>query len=72
MPPPAALSGDVDCDGALTPFDLLALLRFAGSLGEPECIALGDLDCDGDVDSVDALLLLRWLVGLIKPLCVPA
>lgn len=73
VPPPAALSGDVDCDGALTPFDLLALLRFAGSLGEPECIALGDLDCDGDVDSVDALLLLlRWLAGLIKPLCVPA
>jgi hypothetical protein len=71
VPPPAALAGDVDCDGALSPFDELALLRFLGSLGVPECVALGDLDCDGDVDIVDALLLLRRLVVIIDPPCVP-
>ncbi len=71
-PPPAALSGDVDCDGALSPYDELALLRFVGSLGVPECVALGDLDCDGDVDIVDALILLRRLAGIIEPPCVPA
>ena len=72
VPPPAALPGDVDCDGARAPFDLLALLRFVGSLAVPDCIALGDLDCDGDADSTDALLFLRWLAGLIEPPCLPA
>ncbi len=69
VPPPAALSGDVDCDGALSPFDELALLRHLGSLGVPECLDVGDLDCDGDVDIVDALLLLRRLAGIIEQLC---
>ncbi len=72
VPPPVALPGDVDCDGALSPYDELALLRFVGSLGVPECLDLGDLDCDGDIDIADALLLLRRLAGIIDPPCVPA
>lgn len=72
VPPPAPLPGDVDCDGALTPFDMLALLRHTGSLGAPPpCIALADLDCDGDIDLADALILLRRLTGFIDPPCDP-
>jgi CSLREA domain-containing protein len=72
VPPPAALPGDVDCDGALSPFDELALLRFVGSLAAPDCIGLADLNCDGEAGIVDALVLLRRLAGFIEPPCVPA
>jgi CSLREA domain-containing protein len=71
VPPPASLPGDVDCDGALSPYDELALLRFVGSLGPPECIGLADVDCDGEASIVDALVLLRRLAGFIDEPCNP-
>jgi hypothetical protein len=71
VPPPAALPGDVDCDGALSPYDELALLRFVGSLAAPECIELADLNCDGEAGIVDALVLLRRLAGFIDEPCNP-
>ncbi|MEX0683765.1 MAG: choice-of-anchor Q domain-containing protein [Dehalococcoidia bacterium] len=69
VPTAGSLPGDVDCDGALTPFDELLLLRHVGSLAAAPCIELGNLDCDGDSDLADARLLLRRLVGISVPEC---
>jgi hypothetical protein len=76
-PPPELVPGDTDCDGAVTPFDALAILRFIGGLlpsqapGCPEIgqpagaqTIFGDIDCDGAIDAIDALQILRYLGAL--------
>jgi hypothetical protein len=69
VPEPSPLPGDVDCDGALTPFDELLLLRHAGSLADLPCPEQGDLDCDDDADLADARWLLLALTGKPPPEC---
>ncbi len=76
--------GDTDCDGNLTPIDLLALLAYVAShqssvtaqgagctpIGEQAGTHLkGDVNCSGAVDDEDALTVLLALAGL--PLGLP-
>jgi hypothetical protein len=76
---------DTDCDGNLTPVDLLALLSYVAShqsgasaqgagctpIGDQSGTRLkGDANCSGAVDAEDALTILLALAGL--PLPIPA
>jgi hypothetical protein len=81
-PTPEAFSlGDVDCDGHLTPNDMLAILAYvAGTAPSPTgnagCTPIGgqsgahlkgDVNCDGHVDAMDALFVLLAQAGLPLP-----
>jgi hypothetical protein len=81
-PTPEAFSlGDADCDGHLTPNDVLAILAYvAGTAPSPTgnagCTPIGgqsgahlkgDVNCDGHVDAMDALFVLLAQAGLPLP-----
>jgi len=69
---PAALAGDLNCDGAIDDLDVAVFLDvFVGlpSGVPPDCHRSFDLDCSGHVDGDDALVLMRYIVGL--PLNLP-
>ncbi len=73
--PEPSYSGDLNCDGAVTSVDSLAILRYVAGLpplvqhesctdvgfGNP---LMGDVNCDGQVMAVDSLFILRHVAGL--------
>ena len=66
VPASAAIEGDADGDGGLTPADARLVLRCAVGLETmaPELLSHCDLDADGSVTPADARLTLRHAVGL--------
>ncbi len=85
-PTPPSNSGDMNCDGAVTAVDSLAILRYVAGLpplaqhepcpdvGQPPADPFGDVNCDGQVTAVDALFTLRHVAGLpvnLPPGCAP-
>ncbi len=76
----------MNCDGAVTAVDSLAILRYVAGLpplaqhepcpdvGQPPADPFGDVNCDGQVTAVDALFTLRHVAGLpvnLPPGCAP-
>ena len=66
LPAMAALYGDADGDGQLSPADARLVLRFAIGLENisPERLIYCDIDEDGSITPADARLVLRFSVGL--------
>lgn len=66
-PVPGSVWGDVDCNGTVDLYDLVAILRSlqAGAPRPVEdmCGGRADVDCDGVLGPRDALLLLLYLAG---------
>ncbi len=57
--------GDVNCDGAITPFDTLLMLQAAAGLPPTGCANLVDLDCDGALTAGDARAILTHLAEIV-------
>lgn len=65
----AALLGDVDCDGEVTPIDAALILQFdAGIIHSLPCAQNADVDHDDRVTAIDAALILQYVAGLIDHL----
>ena len=66
FPALAAVYGDADGDGQLTPADARMVLRCAIGLESipPETLAYCDIDGDGSITPADARLALRYSIGL--------
>ena len=58
--------GDVNCDGAITPVDVLLILQAAAGLPPTGCAHLTDLDCDGALTAADARAILAHLVEIVS------
>ena len=55
----------MNCDGAITPVDVLLLLQAAAGLPPTGCAHLADLDCDGALTAADARAILTHLVEIV-------
>ena len=66
VPSRAAVPGDADGDGAISPEDARIVLRFSVGLATiaPEYLPYCDVDNDGRITPADARLVLRFSVGL--------
>lgn len=55
----------MDCDGVITPADVLLLLQAAAGLPPTGCAHLADLDCDGALTAGDARAILMHLLEIV-------
>ena len=56
----------MNCDGAITPVDVLLILQAAAGLPPTGCAHLTDLDCDGALTAADARAILAHLVEIVS------
>ena len=63
----ATICGDLNGNGAVDVFDVIASLQIIVGLLDPSPTqqTVGDLDGDGDIDVFDAIITLQMIVGLI-------
>lgn len=61
---PQTVTGDVNCDGAVTVRDVTSSLGFSLGVSPAFCWRYGDIDCSGLLEGTDALALLDYLSGI--------
>jgi Dockerin type I domain len=61
---PQTISGDVNCDGKVTPSDVIQALGYSLGISAAFCWRYGDINCDGAIEASDALAMLDFLSGI--------
>ena len=61
---PQTISGDVNCDGKVTPSDVMQALGYSLGVSAAFCWRYGDINCDGAIEAGDALAMLDFLSGI--------
>jgi serine protease len=65
---PQTISGDVNCDGKVTPSDVIQALGYSLGVSAAFCWRYGDINCNGAIEAGDALAMLDFLSGIAAAL----